>query len=65
MADIQINKKDEPREAHDDADAVLLPAKADILPVSPAVSDKASASATQSENKPATVEDVVDRKSVV
>lgn len=60
MADIQINKKDEPREAHDDADAVLLPAKADILPVSPAVSDKASASATQSENKPATVEDVVE-----
>ncbi|MDR2311962.1 MAG: MFS transporter [Brucellaceae bacterium] len=59
MADIQANQKDEPKEAHDDADAVLRPAKADTQPVSQPVSDSASA-AIQVKDKPALVEEVVE-----
>ena len=55
MADIQANRKDEPTEAHDDADAVLHPAKADAQPVS----DNASA-AIQPHDKPSLIEETVE-----
>lgn len=59
MADTQANQKDEPKEAHDDADAVLHPAKADAQAVSQSVSDNASA-AIQTQDKPALVEESVE-----
>ena len=59
MADIQANQKDEPKEAHDDADAVLHPAKADAQPVSQPVSDSASA-AIQPHDKPSLIEETVE-----
>ncbi len=59
MADIQANQKDEPKEAHDDADAVLHPAKADAQSVSQPLSDSASAD-IQAQDKPALVEEVVE-----
>jgi MFS family permease len=59
MADIQANQKDEPKEAHDDADAVLHPAKADAQPVSQPLSDSASA-AIQPHDKPSLIEETVE-----
>ncbi len=59
MADIQANQKDEPKEAHDDADAVLHPAKADAQPVSQPLSDSASA-AIQTHDKPSLIEETVE-----
>ncbi len=60
MADIQANQKDEPKEAHDDADAVPHPAKADAQAVSQPVTGNANAAGIQSQNKPALVEEVVE-----
>ena len=59
MADIQANQKDEPKEAHDDADAVLHPAKADAQPVSQPLSDSASV-AIQPKDKPSLIEETVE-----
>lgn len=59
MADIQANQKDEPKEAHDDADAVLHPAKADVQPVSQPLSDSASV-AIQPHDKPSLIEETVE-----
>lgn len=60
MADIQAHQKDEPKEAHDDADAVLHPAKADTQSVSQPVTGNANAAGSQSHNIPALVEEVVE-----
>lgn len=58
MADIHVNQKDELKEAHDDADAVLHPAKAGNQTISQTVSVDAVPVSTQAENKPASDEDV-------
>lgn len=60
MADIHANQKDELKEAHDDADAVLHPAKVDAQLVSQPVSDNVNVSGTQAEGKPALVEETVE-----
>ena len=57
MADIHVNQKDELKEAHDDADAVLHPAKAGNQTISQTVSVDAVPVSTQAENKPASAED--------
>ena len=60
MADINVNRKDEPKEAHDDADAVLHPAKAGMQETETIAKNVAEPVGTQSLVKPAPVEQVVE-----
>ncbi|MDR0252725.1 MAG: MFS transporter [Brucellaceae bacterium] len=60
MADINVNRKDEPKEAHDDADAVLHPAKAGMQETETIAKNVAEPVGTQSPMKPAPVEQVVE-----
>lgn len=60
MADINVNRKDEPKEAHDDADAVLHPVKAGMQETETIAKNVAEPVGTQSPVKSAPVEQVVE-----